>query len=80
MTNLSQKSQHTRKTTGELKLNKLEETNKKDRRIRENNPMNLTNKTKSYELASLKARIAHERKGIPYEWPAVLTGEDEKNR
>ena len=37
----------------------------------------LNNKTKTYELQSLKARIAHE-KNIPYELAGRLTGEDEK--
>lgn len=37
----------------------------------------LSGKVTSYEMASLKARIAHE-KGIPYELAGRLTGDDEK--
>ena len=37
----------------------------------------LTGKITSYEMATLKARIAHE-KGIPYELAGRLTGNDEK--
>jgi len=36
----------------------------------------LTGKVSSYELASLKAKIAHQ-KGIPYELAGRLTGDDE---
>ena len=40
------------------------------------NLADLTGKVSSYELSSLKARIAHE-KGIPYELAGRLTGDDE---
>lgn len=38
----------------------------------------LNSKVSTYELSSLKARIAHE-KGIPYELAGRLTGDDEKS-
>lgn len=38
----------------------------------------LNGKISSYELSSMKARIAHE-KGIPYELAGRLSGEDEKS-
>lgn len=63
------------KQLGELK-SQLDETTKKsstyDQTIAE-----LTGKVSSYEMASLKARIAHE-KGIPYELAGRLTGDNEK--
>ena len=63
------------KQLGELK-SQLDETSKKsstyDQTIAE-----LTGKVSNYELASLKARIAHE-KGIPYELAGRLSGDNEK--
>ena len=38
----------------------------------------LTAKTKKYEIASLKSRIAHEV-GLSYEWIDRINGEDEKS-
>lgn len=63
------------KQLGELKTS-LEESTKKtseyDKTVAE-----LTGKISSYELASLKTRIAHEL-GIPYELSSRLSGNDEK--
>ncbi len=64
------------KQLGELKTS-LEESTKKtseyDKTVAE-----LTGKISTYELASLKARVAHEM-GIPYELAGRLTGDDEKS-
>ena len=54
-------------------LNKaLEKVSEKDQTIND-----LTGQVKSYETASLKARIAHET-GLPYELAGRLSGADEK--
>ena len=63
------------KQLGELK-NQLDESTKGkdtyDKTIAE-----LNGKITKYELASIRARVAHEE-GIPYEMAERLTGEDEK--
>ncbi len=64
------------KQLGELNSS-FDETNKKTEEY-EKTINELTGKNKTYELASLKARIAHE-KGIPYELAGRLTGEDEES-
>lgn len=64
------------KQLGELKTSHDELTKKStefDKTIAE-----LTGKVSTFELSSLKARIAHE-KGIPYELAGRLTGADEKS-
>ena len=64
------------KQLGELK-NQLDESTKGkdtyDKTIAE-----LNGKITKYELASIRARVAHEE-GIPYEMAERLTGEDEKS-
>ena len=60
---------------GELKTS-LEDSTKKASE-HEKTVAELTGKISSYELTSLKTRIAHEL-GIPYELSGRLTGNDEK--
>jgi predicted DNA binding CopG/RHH family protein len=64
------------KQLGELKSS-LEESTKKTSEY-EKTVADLTGKISSYELTSLKTRIAHEM-GIPYELAGRLTGDDEKS-
>ena len=63
------------KQLGELKTNFGESTKKASEH--EKTIAELTGKISSYELASLKTRIAHEL-GIPYELSSRLSGNDEK--
>lgn len=63
------------KQLGELKAS-LEDSTKKASE-HEKTVADLTGKITSYELTSLKTRIAHEL-GIPYELAGRLTGNDEK--
>lgn len=63
------------KQLGDLKTS-FEETTKKASE-HEKTVADLTGKITSYELASLKTRIAHEL-SIPYELSGRLTGNDEK--
>ena len=58
-------------------INSSMDTLTKEKGTHEQTVAELTGKVKSYETASLKARIAHEL-GIPYELAGRLTGEDEK--
>lgn len=62
------------KQIGELNQSLDELT--KSKATRETEVAELAGKIKSYESASLKARIAHEA-GIPYELAGRLSGEDE---
>lgn len=72
---LKSKAADYEKQLGELKTS-LEESTKKSSE-HEKTVADLTGKISSYELASLKTRIAHEL-GIPYELSGRLTGNDEK--
>lgn len=62
------------KQIGDLNLNL--ETLNKEKSTFDETVNGLNGKVTTYEQASLKARIAHE-KGIPYELAGRLTGEDE---
>lgn len=72
---LKSKAADYEKQLGELKTS-LEDSTKKASE-HEKTVADLTGKITSYELTSLKTRIAHEL-GIPYELSGRLTGNDEK--
>lgn len=75
MDELKSKNTAYEKQLGELKSSHddlIKKTADYDKTVAE-----LNGKVSSYEIASLKARIAHE-KGIPYELANRLTGDDEK--
>lgn len=62
------------KQVGEL--NTSLETLTKEKATHDQTVADLTSKVSTYEMASLKARIAHET-GIPYELASRLSGDDE---
>ena len=64
------------KQIGEINSNL--ETYTKEKETFDKTVADLNSKISTYEMASLKARIAHE-KGIPYELAGRLTGEDEES-
>ncbi len=72
---LKSKAADYEKQLGELKSSLDDSTKKASEH--EKTVAELTEKISSYELASLKTRIAHEM-GIPYELSGRLTGNDEK--
>lgn len=59
-------------------LNKAFDDFKKAHETDEQTIADLTAKTKSYETASLKSRIAHEV-GLSYDWISRISGEDEES-